>query len=48
MYDSVSDVTSQTIASLVFSTAPKLTIKVMDVEKQMNTADCGVLSIAYA
>ena len=48
MYDSVSDVTSRTIASLVFSTAPKLTIKVMDMEKQTNTADCGVLSIAYA
>jgi len=48
MYDSVSDVTSRTIASLVFSTAPKLMIKVMDVEKQKNMADCGVLSIAYA
>ena len=36
------------IASLLFCSAPKLTIRMMDVETQQNGPDCGILSIAYA
>ena len=51
MYDSVSNVTCRIIASLVFSTVPTLTIRINDgcgAGNKMNSADCGVLSIAYA
>jgi len=48
MYASVSDATIRVIASLLFPVASKLVIQVMDMERQSNTADCGVLSIAYA
>ena len=36
------------IASMVYSPLSELKIVVMDVEKQSNGSDCGVLSIAYA
>ncbi len=48
MYPSVTEATSRVIASLVFRSASKLTIRMMDVEAQRNAVDCGVLSIAYA
>ena len=48
LYASVSNVTARVIASLLFCSAPRLTIRMMDVEEQKNGADCGVLSIAYA
>ena len=48
MYSSVSTDTMRVIASLMFSSAPKLVIRMMDVMKQTNSSDCGVLSIAFA
>ena len=48
LYPSVSEVTARVIASLLFCSAPKLTIRMMDMETQRNGADCGILSIAYA
>ena len=48
MYYSVSSTTINVIASLLFTSATKLVIRVMDVGKQSNGSDCGVLSIAWA
>ena len=48
MYSSVSTAAVWVIASLVLSSASKLTIRMMDVGKQSNGSDCGVLSIAFA
>ena len=48
LYKSVSAITIRLIASMVSSTASKLVIRMMDVEKQSNGSDCGVLAIAYA
>ena len=36
------------ITSMVFSSASRLVIRMMDIEKQSNGSDCGVLAIAYA
>ena len=36
------------IANMVYSNLPDLKIVIMDVHKQSNGSDCGVLSIAYA
>ena len=36
------------IATIVYSKLPEINIVMMDVEKQTNGSDCGVLSIAYA
>ena len=36
------------IGSMTSSSAAKLVVKIMDVEKQSNGSDCGVLAIAYA
>ena len=43
----VSNDTVRVIANMLFSQAPKLDIRVMDVARQTNGSDCGVLSIAY-
>ena len=48
MYSSVSFTTVSVIASLLFTSAPKLVIRMMDVGQQSNGLDCGVLSIAIA
>ena len=48
LYKSVSTITIRLIASMVCSTALMLCITMMDVEKQSNGSDCGVLVIAYA
>ena len=48
LYKSVSAITIRLIATMVCSTASKLCIRMMDVEKQSNGSDCGVLAIAYA
>ena len=48
MYPSVSFNTMYVIASLLFTSAPKLKIRMMDVGGQTNGSDCGVLSIAFA
>ena len=48
LYKSVPAITIRLIASRVCSTALKICIRVMDVEKQSNGSDCGVLAIAYA
>lgn len=48
MYPSVTSTTTKVIASLVFTQAPKLVIRMMDVGMQSNSSDCGVLSIAFA
>ena len=48
MYPSVSSSTLKLIASLMFSRAKKLTVRIMDVGRQCNGSDCGVLAIAFA
>ena len=48
LYRSVSMETLSLIASMVYSPASELKITMMDVEKQSNGSDCGVLAIAYA
>ena len=52
MYDSyyktLSKETIRLIASLVNSPSSELRVTMMDVEKQSNGSDCGVLAIAYA
>ena len=45
MYSSVSTSTIRIIASLIFSSPSNL---VIDVVRQTNSSDCGVLSIAFA
>ena len=47
LYSSVSDSTIRLIAGMVSCSAPELVVKMMDVEKQSNGSDCGVLAIAY-
>ena len=48
MYSSASSGTVKLIASLVFSPAKQLVVKMMDVGRQSNVSDCGVLAIAFA
>ena len=52
VYDSlcktISKETVRLIASLVYSPCSELRVTMMDVEKQSNGSDCGVLAIAYA
>ena len=48
MYSSVSSGTIKLIASLMFSPAEQLVVRMMDVGRQSNASDCGVLSIAFA
>ena len=48
MYPSVSSQTMQLIASLVFSPASVLQLRIMDVGQQTNGSDCGILAIAFA
>ena len=38
----------QVIASLMFSPALELEVRIMDVGQQSNSSDCGVLAIAFA
>ena len=45
---SVSNVTLRVIASLVYSSSSKLVVRMMDVGRQSNSSDCGVLAIAFA
>ena len=47
-YRSVTKETVRLIASMVYSPSSELNITVMDIEKQSNGSDCGVLAIAYA
>ena len=35
------------MASLVFSSASQLVVRIMDEERQSNGSDCGVLAIAF-
>ena len=48
MFTSASTDTIRVIASLIFSPASRLVIRTMDVGKQSNGSDCGVLAIAFA
>ena len=48
LYPSVSSATMRTIASLLFSPASELVVKVMGVQRQSNSSDCGVFAIAFA
>ena len=48
LYPSVSIATINLIASLIFSTASQLVVRMMDVGRQSNGSDCGVLTIAFA
>ena len=48
MYSSVPESTVRVIASLLFTSAPQLVIRMMDVGRQPNGSDCGVLAIAFA
>ena len=43
LYSSVSDSTTHLIASMVSSSASNLVVRMMDVERQSNGSDCGVL-----
>ena len=48
LYSSVSTSTLHVIASLLYSSASELVIMMMDVGRQSNSSDCGVLAIAFA
>ena len=48
LYGSMDSETEYFIASMVFYPVRKLTIQMMNVERQNNLSDCGVLAIAYA
>ena len=48
LYKTLSNDLVHLIASMVYSPLSELKIVMMDVEKQSNGSDCGVLSIAYA
>ena len=48
MYCSASSGTIKLIASLLFSPAEQLVVRMMDVGRQSNSSDCGVLSVAFA
>ena len=45
MYTTVSSATMKLIASLVFSPAEQLVVRMTDVGRQLNGSDCGVLAI---
>ena len=47
LYSSVSDCMTHLIASMVSSSASNLVVRMMDVERQSNGSDCGVLAVAY-
>ena len=48
MYPSIPSSTSDIIARLVFCHSATLTIKMVEVDLQSNSSDCGVLSLAIA
>ena len=48
MYSSLPSSTVDTIARLVFCPSSKLVIRMVDVDLQTNSSDCGVLSLAIA
>ena len=48
MYSSASSGTVKLIASLVFSPAKQLVVRMMDVGRKSNGSDCGVLALAFA
>ena len=48
LYKTLSEETVYLIASMVHVPSSELKIVMMDVEKQSNGSDCGVLAIAYA
>ena len=48
LFRTVSSHTLRIVASLVFSSASQLIVRMMDVERQSNGSDCGVLAIAFA
>ena len=48
LYKSVTKELIHLVVSMVHSQSPELNITMMDVEKQSNGSDCGVLAIAYA
>ena len=48
LYPSVSKSTLKLIATIVFSPASKLVVRMMGFGKQCNGSDCGVLAIAFA
>ena len=48
LYGSVDPETEFLIAGMVFSPASNLTIKMVNIERQSNSSDCGILAIAYA
>ncbi len=48
LYNEVQESLIPIIASLVFCTQPTLKISLMDVARQINSSDCGVLAIAIA
>ena len=48
MFSAVSKNTIKVIASLVFCPIPTLTIQIINVERQSNDSNCGVLAINIA
>ena len=47
MHPSVSSETMQLIATLAFSPASELEVRIMDVGQQSNSSDCGILSLCF-
>ena len=48
LYKTLSEETEYLIAGMMYVLTSDLSIVMMDVEKQSNGSDCGVLAIAYA
>ena len=48
LYKTLSKDLVHLIANIVYSPLPQLKMVMMDVEKQSNGSDCGILAIAYA
>ena len=48
LYSSVPSDTIYLIASMILSSASRLEVRMMSVDKQSNCSDCGVLAIAFA
>ena len=48
LYSSVPSDTMYLIASMIFTSASRLEVRMMNIDKQSNGSDCGVLAIAFA
>ena len=48
MYSSIPSLTVDTVARMMFCSSPTLTIRMVEVDLQRNSSDCGVHSVAVA